>query len=92
MRCPSGIMWLMHESGAGPAVFRYDRDLAIWIGGISTLSPGDTLGDGWRWCQGDARTTQPRDRDFLVRLNQIDWAGYPEWFFDMYTAGGASSR
>lgn len=90
--CPSGIMWLQHRDVAGPAVYRYDPKRAVWVGLISDIEPGTELSDLWEWCEGWPSTAQPKDPKILMKLNQVSWAGYPRWFFDMYTASGGSKR
>lgn len=90
--CHTGIMWLWHEDGLGPAVFRIDPRTATWEGLVSSVKPGTVLGQGWSWCEGSSGTAQPRDLNCLMLLNQVSWEGYPRWFFDMYTSMGGSSR
>ena len=86
--CPSGILWLWHSDGTGPAVFRWSITWSAWEGVVSRLEFGQVMQDGWKWCAGYLDNALPTDPECLMRLNQVSWEGLPDWYFDL----GVSQR
>ena len=80
--CPSGIMWLWE--GDAIAVYRWEGTISSWVGTVSSLPAATQLSGNWKWCAGNPVTAQPQDPECLIKLNQIAWKGFPDWFFNMY--------
>lgn len=76
----SSVLWMWHDDGTGPAVFRARVDLRAWEGQISLLDFDWQMQDGWNFCGGCRMTLLPVDQ----RCPELDRIYWPVWLEDAW--------